>query len=107
MRSVVLETDAWGNFILSGYDYVSARDWARFGLLHLQDGPLDGEQILPDDWTDFITTPAPADKSLNYGGMYWLARGDQYKRVPKGRLLPRRLHGTDEPPSSPPATWSS
>jgi len=93
MRSVVLETDAWGNFILSGYDYVSARDCARFGLLHLQDGRWDGEQILPDDWTDFITTPAPADETLNYGGMYWLARGDQYKRVPKDAYYPAGYMG--------------
>ena len=37
-RSPVLETDAWGNFILSGYDYLSAHDWIRFGQLYLQDG---------------------------------------------------------------------
>jgi CubicO group peptidase (beta-lactamase class C family) len=34
-RHFVLETDAWGNFIMTGFDYGSARDWARFGLLHL------------------------------------------------------------------------
>ena len=58
------------SFILSGYDYVSA-----------------------GDSTDLIATPAPADETLNYGGMYWLACGDQYKRVPKRRLLPRLHHG--------------
>ncbi len=41
-RNFVLETDAWGNFIMTGFDYGSARDWARFGLLHLWDGMLAG-----------------------------------------------------------------
>lgn len=82
-RSVVLETDAWGNFILSGYDYLSARDWVRFGLLYLNDGVWQGKRILPVGWTKFVTTPAPADKKENYGGMFWLNRPLRMKQVPK------------------------
>ncbi len=82
-RSVVLETDAWGNFILSGYDYLSARDWVRFGLLYLNDGVWQGERILPEGWTEFVATPAPADKSENYGGMFWLNRPPRMDQVPK------------------------
>ncbi len=58
MRNFVLETDAWGNFIMTGFDYGSARDWARFGLLHLWDGVWAGKRILPEGWVDFISTPA-------------------------------------------------
>ena len=36
IRRQVLETDPWGNFLLSGYDYGTARNWARLGLLYLQ-----------------------------------------------------------------------
>lgn len=82
-RSPVLETDAWGNFILSGYDYVSAHDWARFGLLYLNDGVWQGERILPEGWTDFVATPAPADETKNYGGMFWLNQSLRMDRVPK------------------------
>jgi CubicO group peptidase (beta-lactamase class C family) len=82
-RNFVLETDAWGNFILTGYDYGSAWDWARFGLLHLWDGLWNGEYILPEGWTEFVSTPAPADKSLGYGGLFWLNRGGRLSRVPK------------------------
>lgn len=81
-RNFVLETDAWGNFIMTGFDYGSARDWARFGLLHLWDGKWNGEQILPPDWLEFISSPAPADKSQGYGGLWWLNRGGQWKGVP-------------------------
>ncbi len=82
-RNFVLETDAWGNFILTGYDYGSARDWARFGLLHLWDGLWQEDRVLPEKWVDFISTPAPADTSLGYGGLFWLNRGGRLDRVPK------------------------
>ena len=35
IRRQVLEPDPWGNFLLSGYDYGTARNWARLGLLYL------------------------------------------------------------------------
>jgi CubicO group peptidase (beta-lactamase class C family) len=85
-RNFVLETDAWGNFIMTGFDYGSARDWARFGLLHLWDGMWLGERILPDDWLEFISTPAPADKTQGYGGLWWLNRGGQWKGVPEDAI---------------------
>ena len=85
-RNFVLETDAWGNFIMTGFDYGSARDWARFGLLHLWDGIWQGERILPDDWLEFISTPAPADKNKGYGGLWWLNRGGQWKGVPEDAI---------------------
>ncbi len=81
-RSVVLETDAWGNFIMSGYDYVSARDWVRFGLLYLNDGVWQGERLLPEGWSKFVATPAPADETKNYGGMFWLNRSLKMDQVP-------------------------
>ncbi len=82
-RSYVLEPDAWGHFVLSGYDYGSARDWVRFGLLHLWDGVWQGERILPKGWTEFIATPAPADATEKYGGMFWLNRPSTMDQVPK------------------------
>lgn len=83
MRSAVLETDAWGNFILTGFDYASTRDWARFGLLHLNDGLWEGERILPEGWTEFVSTPAPGDPTRGYGGLFWLNRGGALDRVPR------------------------
>jgi CubicO group peptidase (beta-lactamase class C family) len=82
-RNFVLETDAWGNFIMTGYDYGSARDWARFGLLHLWDGEFAGERVLPEGWVDFVRTPAPGDPTQGYGGLFWLNRGGAMDRVPR------------------------
>jgi CubicO group peptidase (beta-lactamase class C family) len=86
-RHFVLETDAWGNFIMTGFDYGSARDWARFGLLHLRDGVWDGKRILPAGWVQFVSTPAPADKSRGYGGLFWLNRGGAWKGVPEDAFM--------------------
>jgi len=86
-RNFVLETDAWGNFIMTGFDYGSARDWARFGLLHLWDGVWQGERILPEGWVQFVSSPAPADKSKGYGGLFWLNRGGAWQGVPEDAFM--------------------
>ncbi len=83
VRNAVLETDAWGNFIMTGFDYMSARDWARFGLLHLAEGVGQGQRILPEGWTKFVSTPAPADTTLGYGGLFWLNRGHAWPGIPE------------------------
>ena len=76
IRRQVLETDSYGNFILSGYDYGTARNWARLGMLYLNDGVWNGERLLPEGWTKFVSTPAPAWKDSTYGAMVWVnARG--------------------------------
>jgi CubicO group peptidase (beta-lactamase class C family) len=76
IRRQVLETDPYGNFLLSGYDYGTPRNWARLGMLYLQDGVWQGERLLPEGFVKFVSTPAPAWKDSTYGGMVWVnARG--------------------------------
>jgi CubicO group peptidase (beta-lactamase class C family) len=86
-RTFTLETDAWGNFVMTGFDYGSARDWARFGLLHLWDGVWQGRRVLPEGWVRFVSTPAPADASRGYGGLFWLNRGGAWKGVPADAFM--------------------
>jgi len=74
MQGFVLETDRWGHFIISGFDYGTARDWARLGLLYLRDGVWNGERILPEGWVRFATASAPAWKHGEYGAQIWLNR---------------------------------
>ena len=82
IRKMVLETDPHGNFLLTGYDYGTARNWARLGLLYLQDGVWEGERILPEGWTEFVSTPAPAWDETVYGGLFWLNRTGQWNLPP-------------------------
>ncbi len=83
VRNAVLETDAWGNYIITGFDYASTRDWARIGLLYLRDGVWQGQRLLPEGWTRFVATPAPGDPSRGYGGLFWLNRGGAMPHVPE------------------------
>ncbi|MDA0310857.1 MAG: serine hydrolase [Gemmatimonadetes bacterium] len=93
IKDAVLETDAWGNFIMTGFDYMSARDWARFGLLHLQNGMWGEERILPDFWSDFVSTPAPASANQGYGGLFWLNARGAYDRIPTDAYWPSGFMG--------------
>ena len=72
MASALIETDAAGTFVGSSLMYATARDWARFGQLYLNDGMWNGERILPEGWVDFTRQPAPADSNRSYGAHFWL-----------------------------------
>jgi CubicO group peptidase (beta-lactamase class C family) len=82
IRRQVMETDPYGNILLTGYDYGTARNWARLGLLYEQDGMWQGQRILPEGWSKFVSTVAPAWKKPVYGGFFWI-NGDGAWNLPK------------------------
>ena len=82
IRRQVLETDPHGNFLLTGYDYGTARNWARLGMLYLWDGVWQGRRILPEGFVDFVSSPAPAWSEPIYGGLFWL-NGDGAWSLPR------------------------
>ena len=79
MRSTLLSTDRFGDFILSSQVYTTARDLARFGILYAQNGVWNGERLVSEDWIDFVRTPAPATSETGnfYGGQFWLVPDDR------------------------------
>jgi CubicO group peptidase (beta-lactamase class C family) len=77
MHHTIMEPDPSGTFVGSSYSYATARDWARFGLLYLNDGIWDGVRILPEGWVEYTTTPARATKIGEYGAQWWLNRGNK------------------------------
>lgn len=83
MRNTLLSADRFGDFILSSQVYTNARDLARFGMLYLQNGQWNGEQIISEEWIEFVRTPAPAtaERGNFYGGQWWLVPDDR-KDVP-------------------------
>lgn len=72
MYNTILEPDASGTFVGSSYPWATARDWARFGLLYLNDGVWNGERILPEGWVQKTRTPVMADKQRHYGYQFWM-----------------------------------
>jgi CubicO group peptidase (beta-lactamase class C family) len=77
MNNTVLEVDASGTFVGSSYSYATARDWARFGLLYLNDGVWNKERILPEGWVKYTTTPATTAEIGQYGAQWWLNAGSK------------------------------
>jgi CubicO group peptidase (beta-lactamase class C family) len=75
MYSMVMEPDPSGTFVGSSFSYATARDWARFGLLYLNDGYWGNERILPEGWVEFTATPAKGAKQGEYGMQFWLNAG--------------------------------
>jgi CubicO group peptidase (beta-lactamase class C family) len=73
MRHVTLEFDASGTLQGSTYMLASARDWARFGLLYLNDGIVGGKRVLHEDWVDFS---AAATLDIDYGAGFWTNRSE-------------------------------
>ncbi len=71
-----LETDWNGDYLSSSQIWTTARDMARLGQLYLQDGIWRGERILPEGWSDYVSTPAPAQPTnrdgYGYGAQFWL-----------------------------------
>ncbi len=84
MRSTLLSTDRFGDFVLSSQVYTNARDLARFGLLHLDGGVWNGERIISQEWIDFVRTPAPSTAEIGnfYGAQWWLVPDDRKGDVP-------------------------
>lgn len=75
MRHVTLEFDAAGTPIGASHMFAAARDWARFGLLYLDDGVVGGERLLPEGWVDYSATKTPGSEEFGYAAGFWTNRG--------------------------------
>lgn len=81
MNSMTIETDLQGNFVGSSYGWATARDWAKLGMLYLNKGKFNGEQLLTESWVNYTTKPAMGSGE-EYGAHFWLNAGAKYPQMP-------------------------
>lgn len=75
MLDTYIEMDWNGDFILSSQVWTTSRDMARLGILYLNNGVWNGERLLPENWAQYVATPAPSQPSAGatgYGAQFWL-----------------------------------
>jgi len=98
MEHVTLETDATGAPIGGIGMWASARDWARLGLLYLNDGAVGGERILPQGWVDYSARLTPGSEAFGYGAGFWTNQPSPGARrtrphMPADSFMARGSHG--------------
>lgn len=74
MTSATIRCDEQGTFIGSSFVYATARDFAKFGQLYLDDGVVDGQRLLPEGWVAHARSPvtSPVLEGHWYGAQWWL-----------------------------------
>ena len=77
--SFFAEFDAAGTMMGGSMIWATARDWAKLGEMLRHKGSVDGTQLVPRSWVEFMTSPSP--RAPDYGAHIWLNRDSGEERV--------------------------
>jgi len=76
-------------FVLGGLN-LTTRDYARMGQMFLQNGQLNGTQIVPADWVaaSTVASAKTATGKLGYGYQWWMPKG-----ATEGEFMAQGVYG--------------
>lgn len=95
IQHATMETDESGNYIMSSYMYAKARDWAKLGMLYLNQGNWQGEQLIDSSYISWSLSSA-AEADPNYGAQIWLnAHHKDYPSAPESAYKFSGYNGQD------------
>ncbi len=97
MRNAHYQMDGGGTYVGGAMLYATARDWARFGLMYLHDGVVNGERVLPEGWVELSTTPTDASlQARASAAQFWLneqSAAQMMPRIPRDAYAARGHYG--------------
>lgn len=70
LDSMIADYDRAGTMVGSNMIHASAPDWAALGDFLRRNGSVEGAQILPRRWIEFMRRPSP--RNPGYGALLWL-----------------------------------
>lgn len=102
MEDTSMASDASGNTMVYTGITSTCRDLARFGMLMLDSGRWDGEQVVSSAWVEASTGRSSTDLNAAYGFLWWVNRSGPLvdpltelgrsdlddPETPRGRLVP-------------------
>ena len=73
MSTATARFDSAGTFVGSSYVFASARDFAKFGYLYLNDGTVNAKRVLPTNWVNHARnfSAYDPDNGFCYGSHWW------------------------------------
>ena len=81
---VTWERDPDGNPAGGWGLYMTPRDMARLGILYLNDGAWDGEQLVPADYVAASTRRHSSDATMGYGYQWWVSSAVDFRAIGAG-----------------------
>lgn len=81
-NDIIFEIDESGTYLGSSYIYATTRDYARFGLIYLNNGYVNQERLFPEWWVNYTITPAKESKN-QYGSFFWLNKDKTFPNIPE------------------------
>jgi CubicO group peptidase (beta-lactamase class C family) len=80
IQDVYWDTDREGYYIGGSELFLSPRDMMKFGVMFLQDGEYQGQQVVPEEWVNISKTTQVEGSfhgaDIQYGYLWWLNIGN-------------------------------